>query len=165
MTTMKTTRTTTISDLSIRAGSVSDLNEIQEIEIRAFGVHAYSPEEIRNMLESSITYICEINGKAVGYASAYFTNVGKVGHIESIAVHPEFQGMGIGKKLMVAIESEAGRRGCYKVILETFEKNEKAIRLYLKMGYRIKRILKGYYSIPYEGSVDAIRMEKDIKVK
>ncbi|MEM4104569.1 MAG: GNAT family N-acetyltransferase, partial [Thermoplasmatales archaeon] len=117
------------------------------------------------MLESSITYICEINGKAVGYASAYFTNVGKVGHIESIAVHPEFQGMGIGKKLMVAIESEAGRRGCYKVILETFEKNEKAIRLYLKMGYRIKRILKGYYSIPYEGSVDAIRMEKDIKVK
>ncbi|MGC8644916.1 MAG: GNAT family N-acetyltransferase [Thermoplasmata archaeon] len=165
MTTMRTMTTT--SDIIVRRGSILDIEAVQSIECRAFGVHAYSRGEIENMLtfENSVTFILEVDGRVAGYSSLFFSRKGKIAHVESIAVDPVFQGSGLGRKLMDAMENEARDRGCEKIVLETFEKNERALRMYLKRGYLVKGIVEGYYTIPYEGSRNAVRLEKDIKVK
>jgi|YelNatPaOPRAMG01_1025707.scaffolds.fasta_scaffold04462_2 ribosomal-protein-alanine N-acetyltransferase len=155
------------SEAKVRRGSVSDIEAVESIEQRAFGVHAYSRAEISDMLsrENSVTFICEILGKAVGYSSIFFSRNGKVAHVESIAVDPAYQGGGMGNMLMDAMESEAVSQGCRKIVLETFERNEKALNMYKKRDYIVTALVKDYYTIPYEGSRNALRLEKYIKVK
>lgn len=43
---------------------------------------------------------------------------GIVGHIEDVAVHPEWQGKGVGKLIVDALIGEARTVGCYKIILD-----------------------------------------------
>ncbi len=99
--------------------------------------------------------VAEINGVVVGYVMTRVERtVGylgglipkKVGHIVSIAVHPEFRRKGIGRALM--LEVEAKLREVYKVkeiYLEVRVSNEPAINLYEKLGYKKVRRVKYYY--------------------
>jgi glucosamine-phosphate N-acetyltransferase len=43
---------------------------------------------------------------------------GKVGHIEDVVVRKEFQGKGIGQKIVNALIKYAEKQGCYKTILD-----------------------------------------------
>lgn len=56
-------------------------------------------------------------------------------NIHDFCVSPQFQGQGIGQKLMSAVEAEARARGCCKVTLEVREDNARAQALYLKCGF------------------------------
>jgi ribosomal protein S18 acetylase RimI-like enzyme len=56
-------------------------------------------------------------------------------NIHDFCVSPQFQGQGIGQKLMAAVESEARSNGCCKVTLEVREDNLRAQSLYLKCGF------------------------------
>jgi ribosomal protein S18 acetylase RimI-like enzyme len=56
-------------------------------------------------------------------------------NIHDFCVSPQYQGQGIGKKLMVAVEQEARARGCAKVTLEVRDDNERAQKLYLACGF------------------------------
>ena len=44
-------------------------------------------------------------------------NVGTIGHIEDVAVHPNHEGKGVGSAVVRAIVELARQSGCYKVIL------------------------------------------------
>jgi ribosomal-protein-alanine N-acetyltransferase len=164
---MKTTRTMRISEPSTRRGSIRDIEEIRKIEDRAFGPHAYDYPSLRYMLEiaNSITVVCTVSDTIVGYATVYFRRNSKIAHLESIAVDPDYQGTGIGKKLMSEIEKASLEMGCKKIVLETFEKKVSALKLYEKTGYSIKEFVPDYYHIPYEGSRNAIRFQKQLQVK
>lgn len=58
---------------------------------------------------------------------------GKVGHIEDIAVHDNYQGKGLGKILIELLKNLAVLEGCYKVILDCDEKN---VSFYNKCGFK-----------------------------
>jgi len=58
---------------------------------------------------------------------------GKAGHIEDVAVHPDFQRKGIGEKLINYAEKQAIEAGCYKTLLDC---SEEVQRFYEKLGYR-----------------------------
>ncbi len=51
------------------------------------------------------------------------------------AVSPRFQGQGVGKQLLAALEDRAQRLGCCKITLEVLEGNQVAQGLYRKLGY------------------------------
>lgn len=53
----------------------------------------------------------------------FLRNAGKVGHIEDIAVDPSMKGTGLGKRLVVSLETLARDLGCYKTILDCNEDN------------------------------------------
>lgn len=59
--------------------------------------------------------------------------LGRVGHIEDIAVAKSQQGLSLGKKLIWALSQIAERQGCYKVILDCDAKN---VGFYEKCGYK-----------------------------
>ena len=56
-------------------------------------------------------------------------------NIHDFCVSPQFQGQGIGKQLMAAVEQEARTRGCCKVTLEVRDDNQRAQKLYLAAGF------------------------------
>ena len=62
----------------------------------------------------------------VGYASIFIERKirgGKIGHIEDVAVHPDFRRKGIGKLLINALYQISQKEKCYKVSLDCKEHN------------------------------------------
>lgn len=161
------TRTMRISEPLLRRGSVRDIEEIRKIEDRAFGKHAYDYPSLKYMLEiaNSVTVVAVSEDRVVGYASVYFRKNSKISHLESIAVDPDFQGRGLGKTLLDEVEKVSMDMNCTLIVLETFERNSAALRLYERSGYVEREVVPDYYHIPYEGSRNAIRFRKRLAVK
>ncbi len=138
------------------------LQDIHLIEIESFKEHAYNLEEIKAMLEmpSGENYVYYIRGEPAGYVSFYVSKFAC--RVESIGVRPKFQRNGIGKKLMNIVEERCKLMGAKKIILETFEKNHKALEFYRSIGYEIIGTMENYYTIPFDGSRNAIRLKKKL---
>ncbi|MBI9109283.1 MAG: GNAT family N-acetyltransferase [Spirochaetales bacterium] len=56
--------------------------------------------------------------------------------IHRLSVHPEYKGMGIGRKLVEFAENEARARGYGAIRLDVFSLNPAALRLYERTGFR-----------------------------
>lgn len=75
-------------------------------------------------------------------------DLGIIGHIEEIAIAKEYQGKGLGLKLLASLSSIAKNIGCYKTILGCSEKNEP---FYVKCGYEKNgQVMSQYYEEPKE---------------
>jgi ribosomal protein S18 acetylase RimI-like enzyme len=57
------------------------------------------------------------------------------GIVEAVAVAPKYHGMGIGKKMMGFARDRCREFGCYKLILSTNLRREKAHRFYESLGF------------------------------
>jgi len=84
------------------------------------------------------TYVARQQGRIVGTASLlmekkFIHRGGLVGHIEDVAVHRDFQRQGIGSALVEHATEEACKLGCYKVILNCFDR---LVSFYGRLGYR-----------------------------
>ena len=77
----------------------------------------------------------------------------------NIAVLPDEQGKGVGKRLLGCMLENAGKRNAYRMLLEVRKSNETARSLYEKNGFTVLGERKGYYSNPTE---DAIIMERKL---
>lgn len=91
----------------------------------------------KRLRDGILTVIAKIDDKVVGTASLLvelkFLHKGsKAGHIEDIAVHPDFQRRGIGKAMVAHLIGVAKEKGCYKVTLSC--KNE-LTAFYEKCGF------------------------------
>jgi len=58
-------------------------------------------------------------------------------YISNIALYPEYRSMGIGARLMEKSEEEAKKAGAKRIGLDIEAENQKAARLYKKLGYSI----------------------------
>jgi ribosomal-protein-alanine N-acetyltransferase len=160
--------------IAVREATDADLPEVIRINIESLPEH-YTFTFWRNILYTwgKAFLVAELCGEIVGYIMcrtlwrrSFFGNffMGRVGHIISIAVKEGYRGRGVGTKLLV----EAMRRlhtyyGAREVYLEVRVSNERAIRLYKKLGFRVVQRVAGYYAdgedayimarpLPYEGS-------------
>lgn len=77
-------------------------------------------------------------------------------YIESLAVLKEYQGLGIGGKLLDFIIEETKRRYIHEVVLHVSTENSKAIDWYLKKGFTKKEEVKDYYKEQGLSQPDAI---------
>ena len=55
--------------------------------------------------------------------------------LDNVAVHPEYQGRGLGRELVALAEEEAQRLGYTAVTLYTNERMTENIEIYKKLGY------------------------------
>lgn len=76
-------------------------------------------------------------------------------YINALAAYPEYRGLGFGTKLLEAVHTLASEAGCETLSLEVFERNEGAVRLYERHGYKEAARLPTvpHPSFPYEGDV------------
>ena len=79
-------------------------------------------------------------------------------HVMNVAVDPDYRGRGVASALLdrlFELTAGEGRRG---YTLEVRVSNERAIRLYERMGFRARGIRRGYYT---DNREDALIMWKD----
>ena len=98
----------------------------------------------KNILRKIISnpdYIIEVveeNGKIIGSATLFIEQKfihdgGKVGHIEDVVVSKEYEGRGIGIKLVTSLLEKAKAMNCYKTILDC---NDELIPFYERIGFK-----------------------------
>jgi ribosomal protein S18 acetylase RimI-like enzyme len=85
----------------------------------------------------------------VGYA---LYNLGTIDVLlRSIAVLPNWQGYGVGEKLLRYSASFYSKKDFKSLVLHCKVDNANAQRLYLKMGWRVTAVLRGYYKPEGDG--------------
>lgn len=80
----------------------------------------------------------------------------------TIAVHPAWQGRGIGRLLMDALLRELYARRATELFLEVDEGNAPALRLYERLGFREVGKREAYYEGPGGTPANAITMRLDL---
>jgi ribosomal protein S18 acetylase RimI-like enzyme len=79
--------------------------------------------------------VVEHDGELVGSLMVGYE--GHRGWVNYLAVHPDHQGRGLGRKLMERAEELLGKLGCAKVNLQVRSSNEAAIGFYRRIGYSV----------------------------
>jgi L-phenylalanine/L-methionine N-acetyltransferase len=99
-----------------------------------------------DLLSKEILFIFEQNEEKVGmfklYAHSYRTS--HIGYLGGIAIHPNFGGKGLGAKMLNEILDFGQQLGFLRIELSTATTNDKAIRLYEKVGFEREGVLKNY---------------------
>lgn len=76
--------------------------------------------------------------------------LGTEGHITNIAVAPEYQGQGLGRKLMETLIARVKPLGVDSMTLEVRPSNTPALALYGRMGFKSVGRRPNYYTQPVE---------------
>ena len=90
--------------------------------------------------DNHVIHVAELDGKIVGSTTLlieqkFIHKGGIVGHIEDVVVKKEFEGQGIGMKLVLSLLDIAKNRQCYKTILNC---EDNLIPFYEKVGFKHK---------------------------
>jgi ribosomal-protein-alanine N-acetyltransferase len=88
-------------------------------------------------------------------------------HLLNITVSPQLRKLGLGARLMQAIEGVASQQKMPRIILEVRPTNVPALALYQKLGFEQIGLRKGYYPASPETGLreDALVMAKSIKLE
>jgi ribosomal-protein-alanine N-acetyltransferase len=82
-------------------------------------------------------------------------------HINNVAMRPRFRTRGIGTALLRHVLGEARRLGARRATLEVRSSNERARRLYERLGFYVAGVRRNYYTDPVE---DALILWRDDEV-
>lgn len=86
----------------------------------------------------------------VAYAGCWV--LANEGHITNVAVDPDYQGQGLGRKLMNELTSQVKALGVDSMTLEVRPSNTVAINLYTSLGFRSVGQRPKYYTNPVEAA-------------
>lgn len=90
-----------------------------------------------------VLVIEESNGTIIGYLAGEFS--GSNFHILSIGVVKEHRRKGLGSRLIKYLEGSV-KNYCTTVSLNVHLGNKNGIRFYRDSGFKVKKVLKGYYN-------------------
>ena len=88
-------------------------------------------------------YILESNEQLLGYIGTWI--IFDEAQITNVAVHPEFQGNGFGRKILSYFFVQMKAKGMNVITLEVRPSNDHAIMLYKSFGFREIGRRKEYY--------------------
>ena len=86
--------------------------------------------------------------RLLGYAG--FWLLADDAHVCTIAVHPRWRGLGLGRLLLLSLLEQAIEQGAHRAILEVRVSNRSAQRLYHKYGFEIVSRRRRYYANNHE---------------
>ncbi|MCT1367270.1 ribosomal protein S18-alanine N-acetyltransferase [uncultured Kocuria sp.] len=141
-----------------RPMTLSDVEAVHTLESRLFPDDAWPVDMFLAELCHPVRRytVVEFDGCVVAYAG--MMAVAETGDVQTIAVAPEHEGLGIGRWLMARMHHQAVRAGAQVMMLEVRADNHRAQRLYESMGYSSIHRRRGYYA----GGCDAIIMQLDL---
>ena len=144
-----------------------DLTRMVEIERACFPEDlAYLRSELYHFLRARNAHALVAEDRdtraVMGFVIVSWRKGCRVGYVQTIDVHPEAQGNGLGRLLIETAERVMAERGFTKSVLQVYLRNNAALRLYLKEGYTIRRVRTKYYQNSYRGARDALEMVKEL---
>ncbi len=145
-----------------RRMQLSDLDAVLAIEVRAYSY----PWSRGNFVDSlGAGYLAELLEDEQGQVLAYYLALPGVDelHLLNLSVMPEYQGQGLGQRLMRALHRQARALGLPSLFLEVRASNLKAQALYCRLGYAQVGLRRAYYpAVPRRE--DAIVMRRALSV-
>ncbi|OPF51311.1 GNAT family N-acetyltransferase [Clostridium baratii] len=108
-----------------------------------------SKESIDDYINRGMCYACYINNKLVGMYVLIKTSPFTL-EIVNISVLNEFQGKGIGKKLLMHAINIAKKKNANILEIGTGNSSLYQLYLYQKCGFRITSIYKDFFKIHYD---------------
>ena len=90
-------------------------------------------DDYANVIQQHSAFVVEENGEIVGVLVLIQTEFGML--LDNIAVHPEHQGEGLGRRLLELAESETRNQGYAHLELYTHECMTENIEMYKRIGY------------------------------
>ena len=110
--------------------------------------------------------VAELHRKPVGWGKIEhptpLPSNAHVWHVTGLAVDPEFEGRGAGRALMEALMDLARQRGGRRMTLRVFAPNERARRLYERLGFEVEGVMRGEFMIGQGEYVDDVFMALDL---
>lgn len=136
-------------EVKIETATTKLLDQLFQIEEQCFDQEAFSKRQIAYLLTdyNSIAFVAKVNEVIVGFiiAQVEVEENTEFGHIITINVVPNLRRKGIGKRLLLEIETLLKQKGIEESRLEVREDNHTAIKLYQTMGYKTLGKLENYY--------------------
>lgn len=126
-----------VSELSFRAAVLEDLEQLYEIRFSVLENQEPDPTAIpaprvRAVLEEGGSYVCECDGRPVGFTMASAS--GKEPNLFALFIRPGYEGRGIGRRLLAMAEAWLRSAGVREARLST-EPGTRADRFYAAAGW------------------------------
>ena len=138
---------------NVRRMRIEDLPQVLSIEELSFptpwSANAFRFELLEN--PNSHCWVAELGSILAGFIVCWLI-VDEM-HIATIAVHPEFRGKGISKKLIITGLGELISKGARSATLEVRAGNIKAQHLYRYFGFKEVGLRKAYYKDTHEDAL------------
>ena len=148
------------ADLVVRPAEPTDVDALLALEQAVFETDRLERRSFQHAVRSPTVSLltAEAADQVVGYAMILRRRGSAIAHLGSIAVAHAATGMGVGKRLLAASESEAASYGGTRLRLEVRDDNAVAQQLYETMGYARMDRIEDYY----EDGAAAWRYEKEL---
>ena len=139
----------------IRPATLDDADAIWRLNVESLG-YDFPLDDTIKRLESIFSrpanriLVCEPGGEVVGYihiADYDCSYVGPLKDVLALAVLPEAQGQGVGRKLLEAAEAMARADGCAGIRLNSGFGRDGAHRFYEACGYHNRKDQKNFIKI------------------
>lgn len=140
----------------IRAGQLSDLDALCQLEADSFSYDQIGRRSFRRLLHSTSAqvYVGQSAQGIVAYAIVLTRRNSRYWRLYSMATSSKVRGQGVGKALLQHIMACA-RAPASGLRLEVKCDNQPALKLYQQLGFEVVDLLPDYYS---DGS-DGYRMQ------
>lgn len=145
--------------MNIVLPEINDVKEINEIARQVHDLHVnwrpdifvsvenpVQEDRLKELIENKEIYVIK-EEKIIGYAiikikekNSYGTHYRKYLCIEVIAIDEAHRGKGYGTKLIEFLKDLGRKEDCTDLYLNVNEENKDAIKLYEKIGMRVKNI-------------------------
>ncbi len=128
-------------DAPFRQAEPTDAEAIAALVNAAFRVERFfiegdrtNPEQVRTLLESGVFLLAEEGGKLAG--CVYVELRGAQGYFGLLAIDPERQKTGLGKRLVAAAEAYCRAAGCREMELQIVNVRAELPGYYQRLGYQ-----------------------------
>lgn len=144
--------------ITLRGATIEDVEQyiVLENKVNSKTYHALVSKDdvIKEGLDN--IFLFKIGPKTVGHITYQAKEDGSI-HLGGLAIDPEFQGKGYGRKAMRLVLEKS--KTAPKIDLVTHPENAKAVNLYRSLGFEIVERKENYWG---DGEPRVV-MEKDIK--
>lgn len=163
-----------ITPFNLRYMTLTDLPQVMQIDRLSFPM-PWSPDSYRfELSENQTTHMIVLehasgrssrngwfgtlrrliggsaSGQIVGYGGLWM--IAGEAHISTIAVHPDYRGMGLGELLLAGMVGKGLMMNADYAVLEVRVSNQRAINLYQKYGFQITDTRPDYYRDNHEAA-------------
>jgi len=120
----------------IRRATDCDLDRLMVLDEAAFPPHwRMSAGELRRALRQAANFtVLELDGAIRAFQIT--TRCDTEAHLSRLAVHPDYQGRGLGSRLLADVIRRCRTRGLASLTVNTQAHNRRSLRLYRRFGFR-----------------------------
>lgn len=132
--------------VTLKPATLEDVDVLLALKQKMNGLKTYSvmtdPDDQRNELENTVTYLIERDGKVVGSIS-YEIKSENHAYLSDLVIDPEYQGQGLGREALTRVLKELEH--IERIDLVTHPENSAALHLYLSLGFQVESRKEDYY--------------------